>query len=80
MTRIEQAIRQSLGEIIPEVFRAAEEMRQRRAGAQGQGQQGGGCLLASSDLLISKLLAMVAESQQMAPLFDILFAEEGDEL
>ena len=30
--------------------------------------------------LISKLLAMVVESQQMAPLFDILFAEEGDEL
>ena len=33
-----------------------------------------------SNKLISKLLAMVAESQQMAPLFDILFAEEGDEL
>ena len=49
--------RTEMGEIIPEVFRAAEEMRQRRAGAQGQGQQGGGCLLASSDLLIEKLLA-----------------------
>eukprot|EP01045_Picozoa_sp_COSAG04_P031002 COSAG04_NODE_5580_length_1562_cov_0.870130_2_plen_156_part_01 len=51
--------RTEMGEIIPEVFRAAEEMRQRRAGAQGQGQQGGGCLLASSDLLISRLLADV---------------------
>ena len=40
MTRIEQAVRQSLGEIIPEVFRAAEEMRQRRAGAQGVGVPG----------------------------------------
>ena len=49
--------RTEMGEIIPEVFRAAEEMRQRRAGAQGQGQQGGDCLLASSDLLIEKLLA-----------------------
>ncbi len=38
----------------------------------------GDCIM--SNRIIAKVLAMVAEQQGVGPLFDVLFAEEGDEL